>query len=283
MERISSFKNNRPIFYLVASPIGNLDDFSSRAVKILQEVTYIACEDTRVTGKLLQVFHIEKPLISCHEHNEEEASEKIIHLLQNGESVAYLSDAGYPLVSDPGARVVKKVIAHGFPVSTIGGSSAFLNALTASGLPTDHFYFYGFLPSKTKEREEVLKTLVNFPDTIIFYEAPHRIEATMQSLAKVFLDRRFVIGRELTKIHEEMIRGTLDEIDQLDFSLLRGEMVLLIEGAGTHPKDEPIEHLLPTLQELVSLGLPLKKACEITSNLTGVKKNELYQLYLKNK
>lgn len=283
MERISSFKNNQSVFYLVASPIGNLDDFSSRAVKTLQEVAYIACEDTRVTGKLLQVFHIEKPLISCHEHNEEEVSVNIIRLLQNGKSVAYLSDAGYPLVSDPGARVVKKVIEHGFPVSTIGGSSAFLNALTASGLPTDHFYFYGFLPSKTKEREEVLKTLINFPDTLIFYEAPHRIEATMRSLAKVFLNRRFVIGRELTKIHEEMIRGTLDEIDQLDFSLLRGEMVLLIEGAGTQLKDEPIEHLLPSLQELVSLGLPLKKACEIISNLTGVKKNELYQLYLKNK
>ncbi|MGI6713913.1 MAG: 16S rRNA (cytidine(1402)-2'-O)-methyltransferase [Bacilli bacterium] len=283
METISSFKTNQPIFYLVATPIGNLDDFSFRAVKILQDVSIIACEDTRVSGKLLKAYQISKPLFACHEHNEEETGEKIVNFLKKGESVAYLSDAGYPLVSDPGARVVRKVIEQGFPVSTIGGSSAFLNALTASGLPADHFCFYGFLPTKTKERDEVLTTLNHFPYTLIFYEAPHRIEETLRALAKVWPHRRFVIGRELTKIHEEMIRGTLNEIDLLNFAKLRGEMVLLVEGAVTTKAEYDTEKLQSALADLIAEGLSLKNACAILSKLTGVKKNELYQLHLKQK
>jgi len=283
MQYSSSFKNHLPILYLVATPIGNLQDFSLRAISVLKEVSLVACEDTRVTGLLLNHFAIQKPLLSCHEHNEQEASQKIIAVLNNGQSVAYLSDAGYPLISDPGHRLVQNVINAGLPVSTIGGSSALLNALAASGLASDHFYFYGFLPIKIGERTQVLNSLKNFPDTLIFYEAPHRIGDTLKSMADVFHDRHFVIARELTKIHEEMIRGNLLEINMLNFSDLRGEMVIIIEGAPQNLKNKDDLHLLDELEKLIKIGISLKQSCEILSVQLDIKKNYLYQLYINRK
>ena len=283
MEYSSSYKSNLPILYLVATPIGNLQDFSLRAINTLKQVNLIACEDTRVTAKLLNHYEIDKPLLACHEHNEQEASIKIVEILNNGQSVAYLSDAGYPLISDPGHRLVQNVINAGFPVSTIGGSSALLNALAASGLASDHFYFYGFLPVKASERTQVLKSLEQFADTLIFYEAPHRISETLKALAEVFKDRRFVIARELTKIHEEIIRGNLLEVNTINSENLRGEIVIIVEGAPQNISENNDIYLLNEIDKLLKIGLSLKQSCEVLSVQLSKKKNYLYQLYIKEK
>ena len=181
MKRELNFSGPSPLLYLIASPIGNLGEFSPRAKKTISEMDYIACEDTRNTGKLLMLFDIKKPLISCHEHNEEEASDKIIALLKDGKKVGYLSDAGYPTISDPGARLARKCLDNDIKVSVINGPNAAIMALTASGLDTSHFYFYGFLDSKETLRKKELESLKDFKDTIIFYEAPHRIKKRLST------------------------------------------------------------------------------------------------------
>lgn len=283
MIRSSSFTSKRPLLYLIATPLGNLGDFSARAITTLKDVALVACEDTRVSGKLLMNFDIKKPLISCREHNEEAASIKIIATLQQGASVAYMSDAGYPGISDPGARLVANVLASGFDVSTIGGSSAFLNALVASGLPSDHFYFHGFLPAKANEQKQVLQTLAALPFTLIFYEAPHRAQATLTSLLKSLGPRPAVIARELTKIHEEFIRGSLEELASIPADEFRGEIVLLIGGAEVTAAPIDEDHLINLISEQIKNGQTLKASCALVANVTGTKKNYLYQLFLNKK
>lgn len=228
--RSKSFDNKKPLLYLVPTPIGNLDEFSSRALQIIKEVDLIACEDTRVTFKLLNFFNIKKPLVSLREHNEVQESLNIIKNIKDGKKVVYMSDAGYPCISDPGNRLVKLAIENDINVTCISGPNAFLNALVSSGLDTAHFYFHGFLDAKETVRKEELRNLANKEETLIFYEAPHRIKKTLENMLEIFGARKACIARELTKLHEEFIRDNLKELSMLDESTLKGEIVLIVEG-----------------------------------------------------
>ena len=281
IKRELNFEGDSPLLYLVASPIGNLKEFPPRAIETLQEVDYVACEDTRNTGKLLKFFDIDKPLISCHEHNEEEASDKIIKLLKEGKKVAYLSDAGYPAISDPGSRLSKRCLEADIKVSVINGPNAAIMALVASGLETKHFYFYGFLDSKPSARRKELEGLKDFPETIIFYEAPHRIKRTLNDLKDIFgEERKISIGRELTKKHEEFIRGTLKEVSDIPEETLIGEMVLVLEGKKEEKKIE--EKDIASLLEEKLHTLKSKDAIKEVSKELGISKNEVYDFYLEH-
>lgn len=280
MKRIKSYENNLPICYLVATPIGNLKDISSRALEVLKNVDYIASEDTRTTSNLLSYFGINKPMISYHEHNEQESSTKLIDLLKQGKSIAITSDAGYPGISDPGAIIVKHCIENDIPVSIIPGANAFLPALIGSGLDNNHFYFHGFLPSKPSARKKELEQLTNLTCTLIFYESPHRIKETLNDLLTYFHNRKMSLVREITKLHEEYIYGTINEIAQIDESTLKGEMVIVIEGNKTK-EEYTEEELIEMLNKLISNGLSLKEASKELANELNLKKNYLYQLGLK--
>lgn len=280
MKRIKSYENNLPICYLVATPIGNLKDMSSRALEVLKNVDYIASEDTRTTSNLLSYFGINKPMISYHEHNEQESSTKLIDLLKQGKSIAITSDAGYPGISDPGLIIVKHCIENDIPISIIPGANAFLPALIGSGLDNNHFYFHGFLPSKPSARKKELEQLINLTCTLIFYESPHRIKETLNDLLTYFPNRKMSLVREITKLHEEYIYGTINEIAQIDESTLKGEMVIVIEG-NKIKEEYTEEELIELLNKLMSNGLSLKEASKELANELNLKKNYLYQLGLK--
>ena len=283
MKRTQNFVNNKPTLYLIATPIGNLSEFTPRAIEILKEADYVGCEDTRNSKILFDHFKISTTLISCHEHNENEASEQLISYLLNGKNVCYVSDAGYPGISDPGSRLVKKALDNDINVSVINGSSAFLTALVASGLETDHFYFHGFLASKESQRENELKEMINRKETLIFYESPHRIMKTLVSMQKIFGNRKICLCRELTKKFEEYIRGTLDELVTLDENTLKGEMVVIVEGN----KDEissfvSDEEIMAYVNSLTEVGLSTKDAIKNASSTLKVNKNYIYKLFHTN-
>ncbi|MCQ2799266.1 MAG: 16S rRNA (cytidine(1402)-2'-O)-methyltransferase [Bacilli bacterium] len=253
-----------------------------RALDVLKEVDFVACEDTRNSGSLLKKFGIDKAFISCHEHNEEEASNKIIGLLKEGKKVAYMSDAGYPTVSDPGERLTKRCIEAGIKVSVINGPSAAICGLVGSGLEANHFYFYGFLPSKPSARRKELEALKTREDTIVFYEAPHRIGDTLSDMAKILgEDRKAVVARELTKQHEEYIRGTLGEMALLDESTLIGEMVIIVEKAKTIAKTLSNDEIVDLLKEKLE-SLSSKEAIKEVAKEQGISKNVVYDVYLEN-
>ena len=283
MKRTQNFVNNKPTLYLIATPIGNLSEFTPRAIEILKEADYVGCEDTRNSKILFDHFGISTTLISCHEHNENEASEQLISYLLNGKNVCYVSDAGYPGISDPGSRLVKKALDKDINVSVINGSSAFLTALVASGLETDHFYFHGFLASKESQRENELKEMINRKETLIFYESPHRIMKTLVSMQKIFGNRKICLCRELTKKFEEYIRGTLDELVTIDENTLKGEMVIIVEGN----KDETSsfvsdEDIMAYVNSLTEVGLSTKDAIKNASSTLKVNKNYIYKLFHTN-
>ncbi|MDY5853191.1 MAG: 16S rRNA (cytidine(1402)-2'-O)-methyltransferase [Bacilli bacterium] len=283
MKRTQNFVNNKPTLYLIATPIGNLSEFTPRAIEILKEADYVGCEDTRNSKILFDHFGISTTLISCHEHNENEASEQLISYLLNGKNVCYVSDAGYPGISDPGSRLVKKALDNDINVSVINGSSAFLTALVASGLETDHFYFHGFLASKESQRENELKEMINRKETLIFYESPHRIMKTLVSMQKIFGNRKICLCRELTKKFEEYIRGTLDELVTIDENTLKGEMVIIVEGN----KDETSsfvsdEDIMAYVNSLTEVGLSTKDAIKNASSTLKVNKNYIYKLFHTN-
>ena len=281
MIRQKSFEENRPTLYLVPTPIGNLSEMTSRALDVLREVDYIACEDTRNSGKLLKIYEIHKPLLSHHEHNQEVSIPKIVALMEEGNSVAVISDAGYPLVSDPGQRLVQTMIEKGFPVVPVSGANAAVNALVASGLSTQHYLFYGFLDAKKTKREKQLEDLKEFPYTMIFYEAPHRIEDMLSSLLDVLGNRKIVLARELTKMHEEFIRGTVEEILSI-CTTLKGEMVVVVSGKE---KEEAVslESVYPYVVKYMEEGMKTKQAVTQVAKEYGLSKNELYQFVIKNK
>ena len=283
MKRTQNFVNNKPTLYLIATPIGNLSEFTPRAIEILKEADYVGCEDTRNSKILFDHFGISTTLISCHEHNENEASEQLISYLLNGKNVCYVSDAGYPGISDPGSRLVKKALDNDINVSVINGSSAFLTALVASGLETDHFYFHGFLASKESQRENELKEMINRKETLIFYESPHRIMKTLVSMQKIFGNRKICLCRELTKKFEEYIRGTLDELVTIDENTLKGEMVIIVEGnkdeTSSFVSDEDIMAYVNSLREV---GLSTKDAIKNASSTLKVNKNYIYKLFHTN-
>ncbi|MBI4713057.1 MAG: 16S rRNA (cytidine(1402)-2'-O)-methyltransferase [Planctomycetes bacterium] len=217
--------------YLVSTPIGNLEDITLRALRILKEVDRIACEDTRITHRLLEHYHIAKPLISYFEHNKSSRSKQVIETLQGGENVALVSNAGTPLVSDPGYELVRQAIANNINVVAIPGASAVLGALAVAGLPTDRFVFEGFLPLKTSKRKKRLAALRDEKRTIVLYESPYRIHKTLEQLKPVIGNRTIALTRELTKFYEEIIRGTVDEIiEALQGKKVKGEITLVISG-----------------------------------------------------
>ena len=273
--------SDKATLFLVATPIGNLLEVSERTLDTLRNVDVIACEDTRNTIKLLSHFDIHTRMITYHNFNEEESAKGIIKLLEEGNDVALVSDAGYPLISDPGYLLVNEVIANGFRIVTISGPNAALNALVASGLETNHYLFYGFLNSKSSQARKELEQLKEFPYTIIFYEAPHRIEKTLKLMYEVLGDRRACLARELTKLHEEYHRGSLSELCELHD--LKGEMVLVIEGLKEKDVEIDIDQLISEVEELINSGFRSKQAINEVSRKYDFSKNVLYNAYLKKK
>lgn len=280
MTRNKSFDGNK-ILYLIATPIGNLGEFSSRAIDAIKEMDMIACEDTRNTQKLLNLFNIKKELFSLREHNESSAADFIIEKIKNGTKVAYVSDAGYPCISDPGQILCKKAVKEGISVSTISGSSAFINALVSSGLQTNHFYFHGFISPKDNEAAEELKELTDRSETLIFYESPYRIERTIKLFERVFGARNVVLARELTKLNEEFIRGNLDELSSLDFGTIKGEMVIIVEGNNSI-KECSDDEILKRIDELEKLEVNKKAIVEIVSEELKINKNYIKKLVFKS-
>ena len=279
MTRNKSFESNTNLLYLVATPIGNMSEVSERMVSILKEMDVIAAEDTRNTGSLLAKLGISKELFSLREHNENEASAHVIKLIKEGKKVAYLSDAGYPGISDPGYLLVQNALANDIRVSTISGPCAFINALVASGLETDHFYFHGFLPAKDGEARKELEELKSRKETLIFYESPHRIHRTLVNMHDVLGERKAVIARELTKINEEYIRGTLLELVQIEEETLKGEMVILVEGNKEKPiiNDEKIKERVGYYLER---GFSKKEAAEMVAKEMNIPKNHVKKIIL---
>lgn len=274
-----------PALYVVATPIGNVGDLTLRAVNILANVDAIACEDTRNTGHLLTRFGLHKELIATHEHNEREAAQRIIERLHAGQRIALVSDAGTPAVSDPGARLVDAVHAAGLRVIPLPGASAAVAALSASGLVNDRFHFIGFLPAKTAQRETALRALLADTATLVLYEAPHRIEETLESLAVVFgPQRRIVFARELTKLFEEIHRCTLGEAKAWlagDANRRKGEYVIVIEGAPVAREGDDAE--AERVLRILLAECPVKQAASLAARITGLKKNALYERALQLK
>jgi len=270
--------------FVVATPIGNLEDLSPRARQTLAEVDLVAAEDTRHTGRLLSHLGVEARLLAVHEHNESAAAKRIVEMLLAGRDVALVSDAGTPLVSDPGYRVVRAALEAGIRVSPVPGPSAVAAALSVAGLATDRFCFEGFLPPKQAGRRRRLETLRDESRTIVIYESVHRIGATMTDLCEIFGDDRAAfIGRELTKLHEQCVNGTLAELrGRIDSGAIpeKGEFVLVVAGASESTKDTfDADHLLSVLAS----HLPATEAARIAAELTGEKKNALYQRILRHK
>ena len=275
MKRIKSFDNSHKVLYLIATPIGNLGEFSSRALEVINDMDLIAAEDTRNTGDLLHKFNIKKPLVSLREHNEVEASLNLIKQIKEDKKVAYMSDAGYPGISDPGYILTKLCLENDIAVSTISGSSAFINALVRSGLDTFHFYFHGFLSAKENEAKEELEALKDKKETLIFYESPHRICKTLKLLLEVLGNRQVSLQRELTKINEENIIGSLEELVNLNESTLKGEMVIIVEGNIAEDSSYNDEQIINLVNSLVTKGLSKKDAIDFVSEVTKVRKNHI--------
>ena len=278
MNRQKSFENEKPTLFLVATPIGNLSEMTPRAIEILKSVNVIACEDTRTSGQLLKHFGIHNRLISYQNFNEDPSAKGILNLLSQGQNVALISDAGYPLINDPGQRVVSEASASGYNVVPVSGSSAFLNALVASGLVVQPFLFIGFLPQSDNERAKKLREYRNYPMTMVLYESPHRIMKCLETCLEVLGDRRCCVVRELTKIHEEFIRGTLKEI-LAECDSFKGEIVLVIDGnKDDYRKDVDYGTLLNMVNDQVMQGLSKSDAIKKVAGETGISRKKLYDL-----
>lgn len=269
--------------YLVPTPIGNLEDMTYRAVRVLQEVHTIAAEDTRHSGLLLKHFDIKKPLVSYHEHNKEAKEAPLMEILLSGHDVAVISDAGMPAISDPGADLVAAAIAAEIPVVPLPGPNAALTALIASGLDTREFTFLGFLPKKSSHRKELLERVATYQGTLLFYEAPHRLQASLQELYKYLGNRPIVVGRELTKKFETFVRTDLERLQKADdFVTIKGEFVLVVGGAVTM-ETEVTEDKILTIDDYVSAvtmliedGMAKKEAIREVAKRLGVARRDVY-------
>ena len=279
MQRHQSFQNNKPILYVIATPIGNLNEISPRVIQALNDSSYVFCEDTRVTGQLLNHLQIKKNLISAYENIEKQSASKVIELLKENVNVAFASDAGYPGISDPGHIIINEVIKNDYNVVVVNGPSALIQSVLASGLDTTHFYFYGFLNAKPSERKKELESLKTFKDTMIFYQSPHKILACLTDMLEILGDRQICLCRELTKKFEEYIRGTISEIIPICESL-KGEMVLVVEGY-IKPENEEIslDDCVKLIDKEIKNGLTTKEAIKKVASQTNVNKKELYQFY----
>lgn len=281
MNRQKSFENQKSTLYLVATPIGNLNEMTYRAVEILKNVNYIAAEDTRNTIKLLNHFDITTKLISHHEHNIISSIPKIIHLLEEGNDIALVSDAGYPAISDPGYELVKETISHDFNVVPVSGANACLNALVVSGINPQPFLFYGFLDHQDKKKKKELNELKNYKETIVFYEAPHRIKKTLVLMLDIFGNRNMTLAREITKKHEEINRGTIEEILEV-VDDMKGEMVIVVEGNKEVQEDIVFEQSIEEhVQEYIDKGMSTKDAIKEIAKQRQLSKNIVYNEYHK--
>lgn len=267
------------VLYIVSTPIGNLGDITLRALEVLKDVDLIACEDTRTTKKLLTRYGIDRPLTSYHEHNESEKARELVSLLKGGKSVALVSDAGTPTVSDPGFRLVKLASERGIKVVPIPGPSAVISALSVSGLPTSSFSFFGFPPRTKKQLGEFLEDIKSYPGTLIFYESPKRIVKTLDVMAEVLGDRGISLSREITKMHEETLRGTVSEVtaELRSRKEIKGEVTLVIEGSTSKEEELSAQDVDRLLMELKKEGLTLKGAVEEISSKTGFSKSKTYK------
>lgn len=271
------------VLYVVATPIGNLEDISLRALRVLKEVDLIAAEDTRHTRILLDHYNIGTPLVSYHQHNEKAQAPRLVERLKHGENMALVSDAGTPAISDPGYRLVVEALRAGIRVTPIPGASALASALSAGGLPTDRFVFEGFLPSKKGERESRLEALRGENRTVVFYEAPHRLKDSLAALRRVLGNRDIVIGRELSKVHEEFLRGTIDEIlAGLAERELKGELTIVVRGAQ-HTEQISQDELAAEIRRLIGAGVGVKQISESLGERYRLAKRDVYRLALRLK
>lgn len=277
-----TYTNNKPTLYLVATPIGNLEEMTFRSINILKSVKLIACEDTRNTRILVNHYSIETPLISYHKYNEKAMCDKLLDTLKNEGDIALVSDAGYPLISDPGSILVEEVLKAGFNVTTISGPCAFLNALVSSNMDLSSFTFIGFLDSKNSSKKKQLLALKDKKETLIIYESVHRIEETLNDILEVLGDRKITLARELTKKFEEYTRGKVSEVISSLNENTKGEFVIVIEGN----KEEKVmseEEILNEVKYLMERGEKSKTAIEKVATSYNLKKNYVYDLYIKNK
>jgi len=266
---------NAGILYIVSTPIGNLEDITLRALKILKEVDFIAVEDTRHSLKLLNYYSISKPLISYWSEKEKIKAEQIIERIKSGQSCALISDAGTPGISDPGAVLIRRAIEEGISLTPIPGPSALIAALSVSGLPAEEFVFIGFLPPKDAERRKKLKELAVESRTMIFYEAPHRILETLSDTIEVFGERRAAVVKEITKLFEDIIRGTLSDIlEVLEGKKIAGEFVIIV--AGREKQDTSVDEALKEVRILMKKGMGRKEAAKTVAEQYGLSKKELY-------
>jgi 16S rRNA (cytidine1402-2'-O)-methyltransferase len=286
MQEQKSFKIDPSLgaLYVVPTPIGNLEDMTFRAINILKAVDTIAAEDTRQTLKLSRHFEIDTPIVSYHEHNKRVSGPKLIEAMKAGRTVAIVTDAGMPGISDPGVDLIADCVSEGIAVIPLPGANAALTALIASGLNTDHFFFWGFLPRRSKDKVTTLETLKGLPYTIIFYEAPHRLKETIQDIKKVFGNRKITVARELTKKYETFLRGDLSTLEEwLANSDVKGECCLIVEGGNPESEEEnwwedlsPIEHVD---YYITVKKFPKKEAIKATATDRGVPKRDIYNLY----
>jgi 16S rRNA (cytidine1402-2'-O)-methyltransferase len=276
--------------FIVATPIGNLEDITHRALRVLREVDLIACEDTRHTRKLLNHFGITTSTTSYHEHNEHERTAELYELLKSGKTVALVSDAGTPLISDPGFRLLQVAVERGISVQPIPGAAAFVTALSAAGLATDQFMFAGFLPGRAGTRRAKLSELSSIPATLVFYEAPHRIKAALKDAREILGDREAVIAREMTKVHEEFARGSLSELISRfsEIEAPRGELVLIIAAHGAETvaatrEASPANQLRERMNELEREGIDQKTAMKKAAKELGLKRDDAYRMLVDQK
>ena len=273
--------DNSASLYLIPTPIGNMDDITLRAIKTIEEVDFLLTEDTRVTGLLLNHLNIKKKMIANHEHNEEKNKELVLDALKSGKNVGLVSDRGTPVISDPGYTMAKFVIENGYNVIGLPGATALIPALITSGLDPMPFLYFGFLNSKNSQRDKELEQLKNFPHTMIFYEAPHRIEKTLLSMQEVFGNRRISISREISKKYEEIYRGSIEDVIK-EVKEVKGELVIVVEGN----KEEKIlteKEILELIEVYINDGDSSMDAIKKVAKDRSVSKNEIYSIYHKLK
>ncbi len=265
--------------YIVSTPIGNLEDVTLRALRVLKEADVIACEDTRTTRKLLTRYAVDKPLVSYHEHNEIEKSEEMLSLLKEGKSVALVTDAGTPCISDPGYRLVRLASEHGIEVLPIPGPSAALSALSVSGLPTSNFAFFGFPPRTKKHLTDFLARIKGYPETLVFYESPNRVVKTLSAILEVFGDRNISVSREMTKLYEETLRGKVSRVlEALEKrGVIKGEVTIVVEGASAGTGEIDMADIDAMLRSCKKDGLSLKDAVKMVSEESGYSKSKTYK------
>ena len=281
MQRQSSYGQDNGKLFLVPTPIGNLEDITLRAKRILQEADYIAAEDTRTSGILLEKIGVHNHMLSFHKYNSKERAPELIKLMKNGAAIAEISDAGMPVISDPGYILVQECIKNNIPVVPLPGASAFATALIASGFDAQPFTYYGFLPRKKSEQQSFFEQMNKARATSIFYEAPHRLVKTLNNMSEILdSERKIVVARELTKIHEEFIRGTISEVtDYFKQNAPRGEFVVLISPNAAQETQLSWAELIKSVNRLVDKGESKKSAIKTVAQENNVSKNELYERY----